>query len=75
MSKYDQLWEYIKTNAPVELSFDEVQQICGFPIDHSFLNCKKELKANGMATLEVYSAGDPQSSDYESGIWVPVKEA
>lgn len=41
MSKYDQLWEYIKTNAPVELSFDEVQQICGFPIDHSFLNCKK----------------------------------
>ena len=47
MSKYDQLWEYIKTNAPVELSFGEVQQICGFPIDHSFLNCKKELEAYG----------------------------
>jgi len=28
-----------------------------------------------MATLEVYSAGDPQSQEYESGIWVPVKEA
>lgn len=24
---------------------------------------------------EVYSAGDPQSPDYESCIWVPVKEA
>ena len=30
--------------------------------------------ANGNATLEVYSAGDPQSPEYESGIWVPVKE-
>ena len=47
MSKYEPLWEYIKTNAPVELSFDEILQICGFPIDHSFLNCKKELKAYG----------------------------
>ena len=47
MSKYVPLWEYIKTNAPEELSFDEVRQICGFTIDHSFLNCKKELKAYG----------------------------
>ena len=31
--------------------------------------------ANDMATPEVYSAGDPVSPDYESGIWVPVKEA
>ena len=45
MSKYDPLWEYVKTNAPVELSFDEMHRICGFPIDHSFLNCKKELEA------------------------------
>ena len=35
MSKYDPLWEYVKTNAPAELSFDEVRRICGFPIDHS----------------------------------------
>ncbi len=47
MSKYDLLWEYIKINAPSELSFDEVRRICGFPIDHSFLNCKKELEAYG----------------------------
>ena len=47
MSKYDPLWGYIKTNTPAELSFDEVRQICGFPIDHSFLNYKKELEAYG----------------------------
>ena len=27
---------------------------------------------NGSAMLEVYSAGDMQSPDYECGIWVPV---
>ena len=33
----------------------------------------KKYQANGTATLEVYSAGNPQSSDYECGIWVPVR--
>ena len=47
MSKYDPLWEYIKANAPSELTFDEVRQICGFPIDHAFLNSKKELESYG----------------------------
>ena len=47
MSKYVPLWEYIKTNASSELTFEEVWKICGFPIDHAFLNCKKELEAHG----------------------------
>jgi hypothetical protein len=47
ISKYAPLWDYIKTNAPSELTFEEVRRICGFPIDHSFLNCKKELEAYG----------------------------
>ena len=29
--------------------------------------------ANGRATLEVYSAGNPQSPDYECGILVPIR--
>ena len=29
--------------------------------------------ANTSATLEVYSAGNPQSADYECGIWVPLR--
>lgn len=47
MSKYDPLWEYVKNNASSEMTFDKVRQICGFSIDHSFLNCKKELEAYG----------------------------
>ena len=39
-----------------------------------FPNEGQKLRANGKATLEVYSQGDPQSQDYESGIWVPVQE-
>ena len=38
-----------------------------------FPNEGQKYHANGRATLEVYSAGDPQSPDYECGIWVPIK--
>ena len=53
MSKYDKLWEYIRDNSPSGLTFDEMQQICGFPIDHSFLNCKKELEAYGYRAAKI----------------------
>lgn len=45
MSKYIKLWEHIKnTNKPeLTLSFDQIMDICGFKIDHSFLSLKKEL--------------------------------
>ena len=33
----------------------------------------QRVHANGSATLEVYSAGNPQSPDYECGIWVPIR--
>lgn len=46
-SKYELLWRYIKDKAPSILTFDEVERVCGFPIDHSFLNAKKELEAYG----------------------------
>ena len=32
----------------------------------------QQYRGNGNAMLEVYSAGDMQSPDYECGIWVPV---
>ena len=49
MSKFAPLWEYVAGQAGRELwlSFGQVEEICGFPIDHSFLNCKKELLAYG----------------------------
>jgi len=39
-----------------------------------FLTEGKKLGANGKATIEVYSAGNPQSPDYECGIWMPIKD-
>ena len=47
MSKYDPLWRHIQTTSPSILTFDEVERVCGFPIDHSFLKEKKELEAYG----------------------------
>ncbi len=45
MSKYSSLWEYVQKNGgqSFKLSFEEIQNILGMPIDHSFLKYKKEL--------------------------------
>lgn len=47
MSKYDPLWRYVENRdeAKTVLSFDDIRGILGFPLDHSFLNFKKELEA------------------------------
>ena len=49
MSKYEPLWDWVgrQTAKNFTLTFAEIQQILGFPIDHSFLNDKKELLAYG----------------------------
>lgn len=49
MSKYNPLWEYIqKSGKPsLKLTFEEIQDIAGIPIDHSFLQYKKELLTYG----------------------------
>lgn len=49
MSKYEPLWSWIKENGTdsFKLTFKEVEKIAGIPIDHSFLNYKKELLAYG----------------------------
>lgn len=49
MSKYQSLWEHIQAvnSEKLTLSYSEIQSILGFPIDHSFLNPKKELPDYG----------------------------
>lgn len=44
-SKYHPIWEYlkIKNDNSITLSFDEIKNILGFEIDHSFLKYKKEV--------------------------------
>ena len=45
MSKYNNLWEYVqkRNEDSFTLTFFEIAEISGLPIDHSFLNYKKEL--------------------------------
>ena len=49
MSKYDVLWKYIQASGQPQLTltFDEIAEISGIPLDHSFLKYKKELLAYG----------------------------
>lgn len=44
MSKYDSLWRSVQKNGnpSIKLSFDEVKEVAGIEIDHSFLKFKKE---------------------------------
>ena len=45
MSKYDALWVHVqKDGSPtLKLTFAQIQEIAGVPIDHSLLKYKKEL--------------------------------
>ena len=49
MSKYKALWEYVQKSGKesFHLTFEEIQEIAGIPIDHSFLKYKKELAEYG----------------------------
>ena len=49
MSKYNALWEYVQKTGKesFRLTFEEIQDIAGIPIDHSFLQYKKELADYG----------------------------
>lgn len=49
MNKFDALWDYVQRSGrpSLTLSFQQIEDVLGIPIDHSFLNCKKELAAYG----------------------------
>lgn len=49
MNKYNSLWQYVQKNgsSSFKLSFEEIKNIAGIPIDHSFLKYKKELEEYG----------------------------
>ncbi|HBG0672298.1 TPA: hypothetical protein ACMU8K_003760, partial [Clostridioides difficile] len=46
---YSSLWEYVKKNnsQSFKLTFEEIKDIAGIEIDHSFLKYKKELNEYG----------------------------
>lgn len=49
MSKYSALWDDVRKGGSrsLTLTFEEIQEITGTPIDHSFLRCKRELTEYG----------------------------
>ena len=55
MSKYNTLWTYIHENgeSQLTLTFDEIGQIAGVPLDHSFLKYKKELCNYGYEVVKI----------------------
>jgi len=55
MSKYNPLWEYVAESSKqvLKLTFEEIQNIVGIPIDHSFLKYKKELADYGYEVIKI----------------------
>ncbi len=55
MSKYINLWEYVRSNGSrsFKLTFEEIQNIAGIPIDHSFLKYKNELTEYGYSVGKI----------------------
>ena len=55
MSKYNTLWAYIHEGGMLQLTltFDEIGQITGVPLDHSFLKYKKELCSYGYEVVKI----------------------
>ena len=55
MSKYENLWQKVSESGEEKfvLAFDEVENIVGFPLDHSFLKYKKELSEFGYEVVKI----------------------
>lgn len=55
MSKYDPLWKWINENKTdnFKLTYAEIENIVGVPIDHSFLTFKKELLQYGFQVAKI----------------------
>ena len=64
MSKYEPLWNYLKENKKesYKLTYEEIKNILGFEIDHSFLSYKKELKDYG------YEVGKISMNELKAGL-------
>lgn len=68
MSKYNTLWLYVQEhcNPNVTLSFEEIKNIAGVELDHSFLQYKKELTAYGCEVKKISMKN--QTVDFEKNV-------
>ena len=53
------LWEYVRDNgnSSLKMTFEQIKQIAGIPIDHSFLKYKKELTEYGYKVEKISMKG------------------
>ncbi len=65
MSKYDTLWKWINENKTndFKLTYTEIENIAGVPIDHSFLTFKRELLQYGFKVGKI--SMKEQTVDFE----------
>ena len=56
MNKYNALWKWISVNGEecVKLTFGQIEEITGIPIDNSFLKYKKELTEYGYCMVKIF---------------------
>lgn len=59
MSKYTPLWEQLekREESSLTLTFEEVGALAGVPLDHSFLQAKKELPEYGWQVKKISMKG------------------
>ena len=55
MSQYNAVWDYVASRGEpsFRLTFDEIRNLAGLEIDHSFLTYKKELIPYGYAVGKI----------------------
>ena len=55
MSKYDGLWRWIAENGQdyFKLTYTQIKELAGVPVDHSFLSFKKELLDYGYKVVKI----------------------
>ena len=65
MNKYDPLWKWINENKTdnFKLTYAEIENIAGVPIDYSFLRFKKELLQYGFQVAKI--SMKEQTVDFE----------
>ena len=73
MSKYNPLWKWINKNKTddFKLTFAEIENIAGVPIDHSFLTFKKELLQYGFNVVKMV-ANDVECTGHT--VWLAQKQ-
>ena len=59
MSKYEPLWRFLSGDGSgcIQFPFERIEEILGFPLDHSFLNNKQKAEQYGYRVEKISLKG------------------